>query len=209
MATVPLSVNLNVLSPAISRVAVAPVTLKPVVDVPSVKSGKGASKEHARARTAAKPHARKRSHGPGRLKRAGFEEAYARQWWPADVDWTNDETLAPLTARPEDMHLVVTGGEGRFTAVCPGWGSFGGLAVTRGAEFYPPALPESQKSEEDLLTEHDFKQPIVKGQPTATGEIPVVEEPPRPKATRKRVTRKKAEPAGEKTIRRTRRKKAD
>lgn len=85
----------------------------------------------------------------------------------------------------------------------------GGLAVTLGAEFYPPALPESQKSEEDLLTEHDFKQPIVKGQPTATGEIPVVEEPPRPKATRKRVTRKKAEPAGEKTIRRTRRKKAD
>ncbi|NWF82664.1 MAG: NYN domain-containing protein [Bryobacteraceae bacterium] len=85
----------------------------------------------------------------------------------------------------------------------------GGLSVTLGAEFYPPALPEQQKSEEELLTEHDFKQPIVKGQPTATGEIPVVEEPPRPKTTRKRTIRKKAEPAGEKTIRRTRRKKTD
>lgn len=86
----------------------------------------------------------------------------------------------------------------------------GGLAVTLGAEFYPPALPQESKSEEDLLTEHDFKQPIVRGQPTATGEIPVIEEPVRPKTTRKRVTRKKSDaPAGDKTIRRTRRKKTD
>jgi hypothetical protein len=86
----------------------------------------------------------------------------------------------------------------------------GGLAVTLGAEFYPPALPQESKSEEDLLTEHDFKQPIVRGQPTATGEIPVIEEPVRPKTTRKRVTRKKTDaPAGDKTIRRTRRKKTD
>jgi uncharacterized protein (TIGR00288 family) len=86
----------------------------------------------------------------------------------------------------------------------------GGLAVSLGAEFYPPALPQAQKSEEELLTEHDFKQPIVRGQPTATGEIPVIEEPVRPKVTRKRVTRKKADaPAGNKTISRTRRKKTD
>jgi hypothetical protein len=85
----------------------------------------------------------------------------------------------------------------------------GGLAVSLGAEFYPPALPQEHRSEEDMLTEHDFKQPIVKGQPTATGEIPVVEERP-VKATRKRVTRKKADTGtGEKTIRRTRRKKTD
>jgi hypothetical protein len=86
----------------------------------------------------------------------------------------------------------------------------GGLAVSLGAEFYPPALPQAQKSEEELLTEHDFKQPIVRGRPTATGEIPVIEEPVRPKVTRKRVTRKKADaPAGNKTISRTRRKKTD
>lgn len=67
-----------------------------------------------------------------------------------------------------------------------------GLNVFLGAEFYPPALPEKAKAEEELLTEHDFKQPIVKGQPTATGEIPVVDEPPA-KAPRKRAApRKKA-----------------
>ena len=62
-----------------------------------------------------------------------------------------------------------------------------GLNVFLGAEFYPPALPEKAKAEEELLTEHDFKQPIVRGQPTATGEIPVVDEP-------HKVTRKRAAP---------------
>jgi uncharacterized protein (TIGR00288 family) len=67
-----------------------------------------------------------------------------------------------------------------------------GLLVHLGAEFYPPAPPSApEKSEEDLLTEHDFKQPIVKGQPTATGEIPVVEEPPKP--ARKRAVRKRTD----------------
>ncbi len=66
-----------------------------------------------------------------------------------------------------------------------------GLNVFLGAEFYPPALPEKAKAEEELLTEHDFKQPIVRGQPTASGEIPVVDEPP--KTARKRAApRKKA-----------------
>lgn len=64
-----------------------------------------------------------------------------------------------------------------------------GLNVFLGAEFYPPALPEKAKAEEELLTEHDFKQPIVRGQPTATGEIPVVDEPP--KVTRKRAAPRK------------------
>jgi len=66
-----------------------------------------------------------------------------------------------------------------------------GLLAFLGAEFYPPALPERAKPEEELLTEHDFKQPIVRGQPTATGEIPVIEEEP-PKSARKRAPRKKA-----------------
>lgn len=89
-----------------------------------------------------------------------------------------------------------------------------GLIVYLGAEFYPPAPPREEVKEEDLLTEHDFVQPIVKGQPTATGEIPPVEEPP--KATKKRTTTRKKTAAprretassGDKP-RRSRRKKAE
>jgi uncharacterized protein (TIGR00288 family) len=82
-----------------------------------------------------------------------------------------------------------------------------GLLVHLGAEFYPPAPPsEAEKSEEELLTEHDFKQPIVRGQPTATGEIPVIEEPPKP--TRKRVVRKKQD-GGDKARRSTRKRKSE
>ncbi len=86
--------------------------------------------------------------------------------------------------------------------------SEGGLLVHLGSEFYPPAPPKQEVREEDLLTEHDFKQPIVKGQPTATGEIPPDDEPPaKPK---RRVTRKKADPGNvAEKPRRTRRKKAD
>lgn len=65
-----------------------------------------------------------------------------------------------------------------------------GLTVYLGAEFYPPAPPKSETPEEEVLTEHDIRQPIVKGQPTATGEIPVIDEPPPPKG-RKRAPRKK------------------
>jgi uncharacterized protein (TIGR00288 family) len=81
-----------------------------------------------------------------------------------------------------------------------------GLLVHLGAEFYPPAPPKKDVKEEDLLTEHDFKQPIVKGQPTATGEIPVIEEPPKPK---RRTTRKKPPTDSGDKPRRTRRKKSD
>lgn len=37
----------------------------------------------------------------------------------------------PLTTTPEDIHIVVAGGRTYFAAVCPGWGSYGGYAVTR------------------------------------------------------------------------------
>jgi len=84
--------------------------------------------------------------------------------------------------------------------------SEGGLLVNLGSEFYPPAPKKDEIREEDLLTEHDFRQPIVKGQPTATGEIPPDDEPPaKPK---KRAPRKKADTSVEKP-RRTRRKKTD
>jgi hypothetical protein len=75
--------------------------------------------------------------------------------------------------------------------------------VNLGAEFYPPAPPEQETPEEEY-SELDFVQPIVAGQPTATGEIPLPEEPPKPK---KRAVRKKTAEAGGEKVRRTRRKK--
>jgi hypothetical protein len=37
----------------------------------------------------------------------------------------------PITNTPGDIHIVVAGGRTFFAAVCPGWGSHGGYAVTR------------------------------------------------------------------------------
>jgi len=56
-----------------------------------------------------------------------------------------------------------------------------GLIVYLGSEFHPPAPPpepiqEIQVEEE----EEDEPQPLVPGQPTATGEIPIPELPPKP-----------------------------
>lgn len=53
------------------------------------------------------------------------------QFWPKWVDVTDDNFLVPITARPEDIHLVVAGGDTYFAAVCPGWGGLGGFAVTK------------------------------------------------------------------------------
>jgi len=65
-----------------------------------------------------------------------------------------------------------------------------GLIVFLGAEFHPPApppQPEEINPAED--EEVDEPQPLVPGQPTATGEIPIPEPPPkvqrRPRAPRK------------------------
>lgn len=48
--------------------------------------------------------------------------------WRYDVD--SPATLVPVTARPEDIHIIVAGGRSYFAAVLPGWGSFGGYATT-------------------------------------------------------------------------------
>jgi len=65
-----------------------------------------------------------------------------------------------------------------------------GLIVFLGTEFHPPAPPpqpvEVIPAEDE---EVDEPQPLVPGQPTATGEIPIPEPPPkvqrRPRAPRK------------------------
>ena len=57
-----------------------------------------------------------------------------------------------------------------------------GLTVYLGSEFHPPAAPPAPEpvapAEEE--EEVDEPQPLVPGQPTATGEIPIPELPPKP-----------------------------
>jgi hypothetical protein len=68
-----------------------------------------------------------------------------------------------------------------------------GLIVYLGAEFHPPAPPpepEAALPEEDEYV--DEPQPLVPGQPTATGEIPIPELPPKPQR-RPRAPRPKRE----------------
>lgn len=65
-----------------------------------------------------------------------------------------------------------------------------GLIVFLGAEFHPPAPPPEPEPVAEIEEEEvDEPQPLVPGQPTATGEIPLPELPPkvqrRPRAPRK------------------------
>ena len=56
-----------------------------------------------------------------------------------------------------------------------------GLIVYLGAEFHPPAPPPEPVQEIQVEEEEeDEPQPLVPGQPTATGEIPIPELPPKP-----------------------------
>jgi uncharacterized protein (TIGR00288 family) len=56
-----------------------------------------------------------------------------------------------------------------------------GLIVYLGAEFHPPAAPPEPEPEPMVEEgEIDEPQPLVPGQPTATGEIPIPEPPPKP-----------------------------
>jgi hypothetical protein len=67
-----------------------------------------------------------------------------------------------------------------------------GLTVFLGAEFHPPAPPpEPEPVAEIAEEEEDEPQPLVPGQPTAAGEIPLPELPPKPQR-RPRAPRKTA-----------------
>jgi uncharacterized protein (TIGR00288 family) len=70
-----------------------------------------------------------------------------------------------------------------------------GLFVYLGSEFHPPAPPPAPEPVAEVEEEEvDEPQPLVPGQPTATGEIPIPEPAPKP-ARRPRAPRKTA-PAG-------------
>lgn len=47
---------------------------------------------------------------------------YGNRNWPAWVDETNPNTSVPIVAKPEDIVVVVAGGDGRHSAWLSGWG---------------------------------------------------------------------------------------
>ena len=79
-----------------------------------------------------------------------------------------------------------------------------GLIVYLGAEFHPPAPPPEPEPTMQVEDEEvDEPQPLVPGQPTATGEIPIPEPPPKP-MRRPRTPRKPAGGDGQPKKRTTR-----
>jgi hypothetical protein len=73
-----------------------------------------------------------------------------------------------------------------------------GLTVYLGSEFHPPA-PPPEPIVEIPIEEEDEPQPIVPGQPTATGEIPEPVPPPKPQR-RPRMPRKTSTDSAKKRV---------
>jgi uncharacterized protein (TIGR00288 family) len=80
-----------------------------------------------------------------------------------------------------------------------------GLIVFLGSEFHPPAPPPEPEVEAAIEEEENEPQPLVPGQPTATGEIPLPEAPPKPQR-RPRAPRKTAGEGTKKRVSRPRKK---
>jgi hypothetical protein len=57
---------------------------------------------------------------------------YKAENWPDWVDQTDDEALCPIAGKPEDIHIVVTGGPGKHSAFIPTFGT--SKSVTRKIE---------------------------------------------------------------------------
>jgi hypothetical protein len=54
---------------------------------------------------------------------------YKAENWPDWVDQSDDEALCPIVGKPEDIHVVVTGGPGKHSAFVPTFGT--SKSVTR------------------------------------------------------------------------------
>lgn len=54
---------------------------------------------------------------------------YKAENWPDWVDQNDDEALCPIVGKPEDIHIVVTGGPGKHSAFVPTFGT--SKSVTR------------------------------------------------------------------------------
>src|SRR5271157_1759870 len=82
-----------------------------------------------------------------------------------------------------------------------------GLIVYLGSEFHPPAPPpEPEPVAAAYEEEEDEPQPLVPGQPTATGEIPIPEAPPKPQRRPRAPRKTSGEPGAKKRISRPRKK---
>ena len=57
---------------------------------------------------------------------------YKAENWPDWVDQNDDEALCPIVGKPEDIHVVVTGGPGKHSAFIPTFGT--SKSVTRKIE---------------------------------------------------------------------------
>ena len=54
-----------------------------------------------------------------------------KKTFPKWVNYGYDEQRIPIAVRPDDLHIVVAGGAGKFCVACPGWGALGGFAITK------------------------------------------------------------------------------
>jgi hypothetical protein len=73
-------------------------------------------------------------HARNRVGTLKLRAMYKAENWPDWVDQNNDEALCPIVGKPEDIHLVVTGGPGKHSAFIPTFGT--SKSVTRRIE--PP-----------------------------------------------------------------------
>lgn len=63
-----------------------------------------------------------------------YNEDVRRRYWP-DYDNIDDDSLIPVVERPEDILVIVSGGDvGRFSLCCPAWGKGGRACSVRVGE---------------------------------------------------------------------------
>ncbi len=76
----------------------------------------------------------------GQIRRdGGFAPTAVARWWPKDLDLEDGSQMMALVRTPEDILILVAGPDsgGIFCMLCPGWGDYGGFAVTRRVAWPP------------------------------------------------------------------------
>ena len=68
-------------------------------------------------------------HARNKVGKLKLRAMYKAENWPDWVDQADDEALCPIVGRPEDIHIVVTGGPGKHSAFIPTFGT--SKSVTR------------------------------------------------------------------------------
>ena len=71
-------------------------------------------------------------HARNKVGKLKLRAMYHSESWPSWVDVTNDEALCPIVGKPEDIHVVVTGGPGKHSAFIPTFGT--SKSITRRIE---------------------------------------------------------------------------